>query len=105
MKVSYTIKITGLYFRTSYGKEREYYYICLRKHQTKHFYMLCFRETLQYSSESVAEGKLSAHCAHLLCETHAGDGDRDQQTRQQRWRDPDALPGRVETCESTDCTC
>lgn len=69
--------------------------------QTKHFYMLCFRETLQYPSESVAEGKLSAHCTHLLCETHAGDGDRDQQTRQQLWRDPDALPGRVETCETT----
>lgn len=103
MKVSYTIKITGLYL--CFTVKNDYYYICLRMQRTKHFYTLCFREMLQYSSEVVAEGKLSTHCAHLLCEAHTGDGDRDQQTHQQQWRDPDALPGRVETCESTDWTC
>lgn len=69
--------------------------------QAKHFYTLCFRETVQYSSEFVAKGKLSTHCPHLLSETHPWDGCCDQQTRQQQWRDPVALPGWVETCKTT----
>ncbi len=75
-------------------QERDYY------NMSKHLHTSCCSATLQYSSEFVAEGKLSLLCAPLLREAHAGDGDRDQQTHQQRWRDPDALPGRVETCES-----